>query len=397
MNRLSKYFGPSTLIAAAFIGPGTITTCTLAGVEFGYELLWALVFSTFATLVLQEMSSRLGFVSSNGLAEAIRNTYDTGIMKYLAIALVVSAILIGNAAYEAGNISGAVLGIELLSGPFYLWPMIVALISFSLLWRSNYKILENVLIALVLLMSISFLVTAIIVQPDLTDIFNGLIPRKISNDELLIMMGLIGTTVVPYNLFLHASLIRKKYGEDSELSTIRKENLVSIGLGGIISILIVIVAAASRESIGEVNSAKDLALQLEPLLGSHARSLMGLGLIAAGFSSALTAALAAAYVYVGITGKSQDESSLAFKSVWIFILLLGTIVSLTKINMVLIIKFAQIANALILPLLAIFLFRICNSQKIMGKHINSKTSNALSIVVILLTVALSLKTLLVLF
>ena len=396
VNIFRKYFGPSTLIAAAFIGPGTITTCTLAGVKFGYELLWALVFSTAATLILQEMSARLGFVSSEGLTEAIKKEFDSGISKYLVLVLVVSAILIGNAAYEAGNISGAVLGLELLIGETQYWPIVIGVFCFMLLWKSNYKWIENILIALVILMSLSFLITSIIVAPDFSEILKGFIPGSLNKDELLIMMGLIGTTVVPYNLFLHASLISKKHSKESTLSDVRRENSFSIILGGLISIMIVIVAAASSASLDTVNSARDLAVQLEPLLGLHAKSLMGIGLLAAGLSSALTAALAAAYVYKGISNNT-DEHSLSFKLVWILILTIGTLVSLTKINMILIIKFAQIANALILPLLAVFLWKVSNSTSIMGEHRNTLMSNICALLVIMITLALSFKTLMLFF
>ena len=112
--KLKKLFGPSTLVAAAFIGPGTVTTCTIAGVTSGYTMLWSMLFSITATIVLQEMSARLGWATGRGLGEAIRTQFDTGIGKYLSAFLVIAAILIGNAAYEAGNLSGGILGLQLI-------------------------------------------------------------------------------------------------------------------------------------------------------------------------------------------------------------------------------------------------------------------------------------------
>ena len=105
-----KNIGPGAMVAAAFIGPGTVTTATMAGAGYGYTLLWAILFSIFATVVLQEMSARLGVVGKMGVGEAIRKKIGHKILFSLAAILVISAILIGNAAYEAGNISGAVLG-----------------------------------------------------------------------------------------------------------------------------------------------------------------------------------------------------------------------------------------------------------------------------------------------
>ncbi|MGB5364374.1 MAG: divalent metal cation transporter, partial [Aureibaculum sp.] len=107
-----KNIGPGTLVAAAFIGPGTVTLCTLAGVNFGFTLLWAMVLSIIATIVLQEMAARLGIISQKGLSEVIRGEIKNPLARKVTIILILSAIVIGNAAYEAGNISGGILGLE---------------------------------------------------------------------------------------------------------------------------------------------------------------------------------------------------------------------------------------------------------------------------------------------
>ena len=112
--RALKNIGPGALITAAFIGPGTLTVCTIAGVNFGYEILWALLISIVATIVLQEMAARLGVVTQKGLTTAVREELTNPLFRFFALALIVSAIIIGNAAYEAGNISGSVLGLSTL-------------------------------------------------------------------------------------------------------------------------------------------------------------------------------------------------------------------------------------------------------------------------------------------
>lgn len=389
---LKKYFGPSTLIAAAFIGPGTITTCSMAGVELGYALIWALIFSIIATIILQEMAARLGIITQAGLGESIRTNFKSAATKYLAIFLVIGAILIGNAAYEAGNISGGLLGLELLIGPSKWWPLLIGLGAFILLFIGKYKWIENLLIALVLLMSVCFLISAILVKPDINAIISGLVPANINRDYLLIM-GLIGTTVVPYNLFLHASTISKKYGPDASLKDLRIENRVSIILGGIISILIVITAAGSQDQISSISNAKDLAIQMEPLFGTQAKILMGIGLFAAGLSSALTAPLAASYAAQGLFGLEKEEKKWGFRSVWMIILVIGILVSSFQLKPVEIIKFAQIMNAILLPLIAIYLVILCNNQNILGRHKNSLLQNLMAAFVLIITLLLSYKTL----
>ncbi len=393
MNDLKKYFGPSTLVAAAFIGPGTLTTCTIVGVQTGYQLLWAMLFSILATIVLQEMAARLGYATQSGLGEALNKEFPKGIARYLVFFLVIGAILIGNAAYEAGNISGGVLGLDLIAGEMKLWPILIGIFCFLILFFGRYKWVEKILIGLVIIMSLCFLITAILVKPDLKEVFKGFVPSMPSGDAFLLIMALIGTTVVPYNLFLHASTISKKYSVDSSLKDLRIENAVSIILGGIISILIIITAASSANELTEIDSAKDLAVQLEPLFGKSAKWFMGIGLMAAGISSALTAPLAAAYAAKGLFGWKDGEKNLKFRSVWMVILLIGIFVSITNLERVLVIKFAQITNAILLPFVAIYLLYISNSKKILAKFTNSLFTNILGVIVILFTLILSIRTL----
>lgn len=398
---MKKYFGPSTLVAAAFIGPGTLTTCTMVGVQTSYSLLWAMLFAIVATIVLQEMAARLGFVTQQGLGEAFNRQFPKGISRLVVFFLVIGAILIGNAAYEAGNISGGVLGLDLLVpilsesfgiGEVQLMPVALGGICFLLMYFGGYKWIEKILISLVILMSVCFLVTAIMVQPNISEILQGFIPQRVEGENFLLIMAVIGTTVVPYNLFLHASTISKKWKATDSLKDLRIENAVAIILGGLISILIIITAASS-DVLTEVKSAKDLAIQLEPLFGQRAKWFMGVGLMAAGLSSALTAPLAAAFAAKGLFGWSDDETNIKFRAVWMVILVIGILVSITDVERVLIIKFAQITNAILLPFIAGYLLYISNSKVILGQFTNNRLSNILGVIVLIVTILLGLKSL----
>lgn len=392
MNRiLSKYFGPSTLITAAFIGPGTITICTIAGVRTGCTLLWALGFSVIATLVLQEMSARLGLVTKKGLGDAIRSHRSSNSWLHFAfVLLIIGAILIGNAAYEAGNISGAILGAEVFLHIPWVWAVFFGLSSFLLLYLGKYKWLEKFLTVLVILMSLCFLLTAILVFPNVRDILNGFVPSIPSKSEMLIVLGIIGTTVVPYNLFLHAGIISKKYTKISQLRDLRRENLVAVLLGGLISFLVIIVAS-SAQGVTEITNAKDLSVQLEPLLGSWAKYALGLGLLAAGLSSAITAPYAAAIAAKGLFGWADNDRDPRFRLVWMSILVIGVLFSLIGFKPILVIQFAQIANGLLLPIIAAYLLYLCNQPQVLGIHINSKLRNSIAIVVLLLTLVIAFK------
>ena len=386
-----KKIGPGVLVAAAFIGPGTVTACTLAGVGFGYALLWAMLLSVISTIVLQEMSARLGIITQKGLADVIKQELKTPWLRIVIIGIILGAIVIGNAAYEAGNIGGATLGLEALFGTEYgsSYPFIIGGLAFLLLYLGSYKTLEKVFVTLVLVMSISFLLTALITKPDIFEIAKALFIPTMPSGSLLTIIALVGTTVVPYNLFLHASLVSEKWKSKGDLKNARRDTYISIALGGMVSMAIIVAAAAIP---GEsVESVMDLAKGLEPLYGDGAKYFMGIGLFAAGVTSAITAPLAAAYVVNSCFGWKADMQDLRFKSIWIAILALGVFFLSFEINPIEIIKFAQIANGILLPFIAIFLLWIVNRSSVMGKYKNTLLQNVFGILIILLAVFLGVK------
>ena len=386
-----KDVGPGVLIAAAFIGPGTVTLCTIAGASYGYSLLWALLLSIIATIVLQEMALRIGLITNKGLAEVIRVSIKNKFINRLLILLILCSILIGNAAYEAGNITGASLGIIAIIGRETLnyIPLLIGFIAFIILYIGDYKVLERSLIFLVITMSVSFMITTIMTKPDLFSLLDGLFMPKINSESLLVVLGLIGTTVVPYNLFLHSSLVKEKWNDISKLKTARIESFISIIIGGIVSMAIIITAASVSND--NVKSVMDLAKGLEPLYGKFAIYFLGIGLFASGITSSITAPLAAAYVAKSCFGWSGSLKSLNFRIVWFFVLLIGVIVSLLKLNPIEVIKFAQFSNSLLLPIVAILLFWLINNKTIFKNSYSYKLQNILVIVIILITIILGAK------
>ncbi|WP_299135925.1 Nramp family divalent metal transporter [uncultured Tenacibaculum sp.] len=396
-----KNIGPGTLVAAAFIGPGTVTLCTLAGVNFGMNLLWAMLVSIIATIILQEMAARLGIISQKGLSEVIRSEINNPFLRHIITVLILSAIVIGNASYEAGNISGGILGLETVFGKMILeiggvsinfMSVFIGVIAFALLFIGNYKFLEKTLITLVLLMSFSFLITALITKPNLVEILKGLFVPKFPEESLLTIIGLIGTTVVPYNLFLHASLVKEKWKTADELTFAKKDTIISIILGGLVSIAIIISAASIQTN--SVGSVTDLAKSLAPLYGEFAKYFLALGMFAAGITSAITAPLAAAYVAKGCLGWSGGLKSNKFRMVWIFILFLGVLFSSFGIKPIEIIKFAQVANGMLLPVIAGVLLWIMNKKSLLGEYRNTKTQNIFGIIILVFSVFLGVKSIL---
>jgi manganese transport protein len=393
-RNLFKNIGPATLIAAAFVGPGTVTVCTLAGANYGYSLLWALLLSVFATIILQEMAARLGLITGKGLPEILRSAISNKIIRVTLIVLVLAAIAVGNTAYEAGNLSGGVLGLQTIFGAHWYFSLLLGAIAFGLLFYGNYKVLEKVLITMVVVMGASFIATAIAIGPDFKEVLQGLFKPQINSDNILTIVGLIGTTVVPYNLFLHASLVSEKWNLPSDLSAVRKDTVISVILGGLVSMAIIIAATALQGT--EVSGGAALASALEPVYGSWATYVFSVGILAAGITSAITAPLAAAYVVKGCLGWKGNMKSWSFRLVWIFILVTGVLFSSIGLKPLDIITFAQIANGLLLPIIAILLLWLVN-QKLLGPFQNKLWQNIMAVIVILIAVILGTKTLLKVF
>lgn len=392
--KLSSYRpGPGMMVSAAFIGPGTVTACTLAGANFGFALLWALLFATITTIILQSFAVRIALVTQLGLAEAMLKSVASPIIRALAALLLISALVLGNAAYEAGNMSGAALGLEAINGgplSFGVAPVIItiALFASAMLIFSKPKWIENILILLVLLMSAAFLLTFLLIRPDLGSLLHGFVP-SIPEGGLMTAIALIGTTIVPYNLFLHAASVRERWDKE-QLPEAQLDATVSIGIGGLVSMTILATAAASLFGSGKtIENAVDMAEQLTPLFGSMATITLGAGLFAAGLTSAITAPLATGYIVQEIFKSSNSRRP--FQIGALIVILSGTFAALLGYRPVELIFVAQIANGLLLPIVAVFLLKLANDKKLLGQHANGLKANVLGAIILLITTTLGFR------
>jgi len=378
------------VISAAFIGPGTITTAAAAGAEFGYSLIWALVFSTVACIILQEASARLTVASGLNLGEALNKYLTDSTAGRITLWTVLTAILLGCAAYEAGNILGAVAGTNLLFGaPSYVIVLLIGVIVFPLFWFNTVESVAKIMGMLVAVMGICFFVTAIIMEPDLGAIAqNFAVPRFPSGSSTFIL-ALIGTTVVPYNLFLGSGIAKGQNLKEMRLSL-----SIAIGIGGLISIAVLVVGTAIVGSF----SFEGLAAALSNQLGGWAASLLGLGLFAAGISSSITAPLAAGITARSILAKQGassekwSDSGQYFRLTWIAVLFVGLGFGASQIQPVPAIILAQALNGIILPLIAIGLLILVNHLELMtSKSINSFFLNVVMSLVVFITIIIGVR------
>jgi NRAMP (natural resistance-associated macrophage protein)-like metal ion transporter len=381
-----KAMGPGIIIVGSFLGPGTVTTATRTGATFGYALLWTVVFSVIATIVLQEMSARLGIITQKGLAEHITDIFEKQpVLKNIAIIFVGGAITLGGIAYMSGDLLGTSLGISNLSGiPTRIIAPAIGIVILIILNVGTIKWLEKILGVLVTLMVTIFLITMVIVKPDLGAMASGLVP-SVPKGALMNCVALIGTTIVPYNLFIHCTNAKNNWNKPEDLALSKWDTTISILIGGLITGSVMITAATVMRGM-TVNSAADMAVQLQPTLGSFSNIFMSLGLFAAGFSSAIITPLGVSYVLGGLLGWKLDKSDKRFFYTNIGILVLGILGSATGINPLTIIIMAQALNGIFLPVIVVFLVLITSMKTVLGKYSNTKVATFLGVAISVVTI-----------
>lgn len=328
------------VIAAAFIGPGTVTTAARAGSTYGYDLVWAVLFSTVACIILQEASARISIVTGKPLAQVMGEELGRWIMLIVAL-----AVGVGCLAYEAGNVTGAASGISLLderlSMPFIV--IIISCLAALLLWFGTIQIIARWLGFIVLIMGLCFMIAAISIF-DSHDLFlTGLFIPQIPDGGTLTVVGLVGTTIVPYALFLGSGIAKGR-----QVPEMRTGTMVSVGVGGLITLSILITGTIVTGDFSFIN----LAEALRSTKGEFFAIAFSLGLFAAGFTSAITAPTAFGIVVESVW---PNVSMNVVKWVRISIVAFGAGVALSDLKPVTIIIAAQALNGILLPLTAITL------------------------------------------
>ncbi len=376
-----------SVIAAAFIGPGTVTTAARAGSDFGFQLAWALLFSTAACIVLQEAAARITVVTGHELGEAIaRRTARSAGARSLP-AVLAAGVVLGCAAYEAGNLLGGVAGLGLVveASPAAL-TVLCGVAAAILLATGNTRWIARTLGVVVAVMGVAFLATAVRLGPDLAALARGMLAPAVPPGSTVLVLGLVGTTVVPYNLFLGSALAR-----DSRLGEMRWGLILAIGGGGIISLGVLVVGSA----LGGGLQYEGLAAVLAGRLGPGAAWSLSIGLFGAGLTSAVTAPLAAAITCRTLLSRADgpdwSETSVRYRAVWAGVLVFGVAFGVAEVQPIPAIILAQAFNGLLLPLIAVFLWLTMNDRELLGGGANTKLQNIVMSVVVAICLGLGFR------
>lgn len=399
MNKFLSMFkeiGPGMLVAGAFVGTGTITTSIVAGTNHGYTLLWASVTAAIIiTIILQEMTARLAMTTGEPLAKTVKEK-----LGLWASIIVIVAIVGGNAVYSVGNLTGINIAmggmIEGVSPTF--WIILVTLIYWSLLMIGKYNILEKTVTVLVILMGLVFLINMIYVKPDYTSLVKGLIIPTFEISNITLIIALIGTTVVPYNFYLHSTAVLERgwhKNPKGNLTLMRFDTIIPIFIGGLVTMAIGVVAATVLHPLHvstglEIEGATEMAMTLEPILGNIAYFLFSIGLFAAAVSSMPMAALSAAYVFTQSLGLSSDLKSTPFRLVFSFVAWVPVFFAIGITNPVWTIILAQSINGMLLPITAVLVIYLINRKDVSGTMRNNTFLNIIGGGAVIFTIILGI-------
>lgn len=386
-----RALGPGFFIVGSFIGPGTVTSSTRAGANYGFQLLWCVVFSVIAVIVMQGMAARLGVVTQKGLAENLVDDFaDRPALRNLICGIVAVAITIGGFAYMSGDLTGTALGISALTGVSTkivapIWGVcILVLLTIA---SDAVKYLEKLLAVCVILMAVIFLITMVIVKPDMGALLAGCIPSIPENGGLMTCLALIGTTVVPYNMFLHASSAMRTWHSSAELPLCRFGTNIPMIIGGVVTGAILVTSATVMMGM-PVRNAMDMAVQLEPTLGAFAQPFMAVGLVAAGVSSAVCTPIGVSYVLAGLFGWKTNRSDKRYFATNTAVLLTGIIIAGIGYNPIELIMAAQAVNGVVLPVVTgVTLYLTCR-HKVMGPYVNGKMEAFLGFCIFIISLIL---------
>jgi len=385
--------GPAAVITSAFVGPGTITTATAAGVNFGYALLWAVIFSGFASIVIMNMASRLAILGKKNIINAaVELVPGSQAWKFFALGLIALVAALTGFGFEAGNLIGATVGFEdIVGAPQWLAAFLMGSVAMAAVIFSTPRIVELIMKTFVAVMGVVFVVTAIIVRPSITGILRGLIPTT-PEGSLVTTIALIGTTIIAINIVYHSVASAEKWGGDEDLEDSYFDTKMNVSLGVVMTLGLIIATSATLFDTGtEVDSPIVFAQALDATLGGGARMFAAFGLVLAGLSSAIATPYMVGVIWSRVF-KWDLVNDWRPKTAAGVVVVFGTILAMFGTAPVPIILFAQAVSGFFLPFVAILFVLATNSKKL-GEFRNNRLQNVIGTIMVIVMFLLGFRTL----
>ncbi len=391
LGRVFALVGPGLIIASVCLGPGSVTTSSKIGSEYGYQLIWVVILSSVAMATYTAMAARFGATQERSFLQVIAESYG----RWFAI-LIGGAAFLMSGSFQFGNNIGVATAMTQITGVREeVWPFVFTGVSlaFVLGAKNLYQVIEKLMTALVLVMVFAFFANLVVAKPDLVLAAQGLIP-SVPKGALATMAAMVGTTFVVHACVYQAYLVQQKGWDLDDVRKGVRDSIVGITLLGVISTLIMLTSAAALKPKGiQVKDASDMARQLESLFGPYAKVIFCLGLWAAAFSSiSVNAIVGGGLLSDGLgLGRRMDQGWPRLFA--LIIMLAGMLIAVFYGgNPVEALVLAQAATLLAVPAVAIGLFLVLNNRKVMGIHANNLWQNALAVFGLLLILVMSYTT-----
>lgn len=396
-----KSLGPAIVISAVVVGPGSVTTASTMGANYGYQLLWVIVFAVIASFFYQLPAIRITLNTGNSIMESVYLRYG----KKVSIPFY-CCLLFGTCVFQAGNFIGAAMAMQYLipSISLLIWTVIMVMVGFILVWIGKYYLVENITKVLVFIMVAAFLITAIGSAPSVGEVVTEGFSFKLPNNDYMLILAMVATTMVPDIPVSLSALHKKKYcdpdtaeGQKPLINKVRiahMDLIVGCVVTGIITTAIIICSAANLFPKGIiVASAQDMAAQLTPIVGRYAGVLFSLGLWAAAFSSGMFRIGLMPMLYNQATGQEEEMKAIRSRAFMIVTAAVPiVIVFLWGSAPASLVITAQAINGILLPFICAVVWKISSDRKYLGKNANKLWFNIVYAVIFIVTLLLAVRT-----
>jgi Mn2+/Fe2+ NRAMP family transporter len=382
--------GPGLIAANAGNDAGGIATYASAGSEFGYRTLFVMMLVTIALVIVQEMSARLGAHTGEGLMSLIREQFPLR-----ASAFAIICLLIANLGLVVSEFAGIGAAFELFGVSRYLSIPIAALAIWAVVVFGNYRYAERVFLLLGLAF-ITYPIAAILGKPDWGQVVsNTFIPHMLGTKEFLfLVVALIGTTITPYMQLYQAAAVADSGSGPEEYRMVRIDTITGAVFANIISMAIIVATAAAIGGTGPLESAKEAAQALEPVAGSAAEVLFGIGLLGASALAAAVVPLATSYAVAEAVGVERSVSKTfreapLFMGLFTALIVIGASVALLPGNLISLLINMQVINGLITPIILIFILILANRRAVLGNAANGPRFRVAALVCVIVIAVLA--------
>jgi NRAMP (natural resistance-associated macrophage protein)-like metal ion transporter len=398
-RRLKKLFlilsiiGPGLIAVNAGNDAGGIATYAVVGAEYGYQMLWGLFLITFSLAVIQEMNARMAVVTGKGLSDLIRERFG---VKWTLFAMAV--LFIANFGVVLGDFAGIAASMELFGIGKYLSVPCVALAIWFLVTKGSYNKVEKIFL-LFTFVFFGYIVSCFLAKPNWGVVFHSMATPTVSlkTGFLLTFIGMIGTTITPYMQFYLQSAVVDKNLKLKEYKYEKLDVYLGAFWGNAVSFFIIVCTAATLYRTGiKIQTASDAALALKPIAGEYAFLLFGIGLFGASVLAASIIPLSTSYAICEAFGwesgiSNNYKEAPAFYGIYLTIIALSSLVILLPgLPLLQLILFTQQLAGILAPVVLTFMIILVNDQRIMGRYVNTKVQNLISITTVAFIATLSL-------